>query len=210
MKSKTDYRAESQKHYAAIAAYIDLHFVEENFCAPMPLACATMPAEPTFGADRAAAPLKKEYKAAGAMPHTTALPDLAQAAPKPSSTALEAYLEQVKDESFSEMLLRLIDEKGMKDAECYKKANVDKRLFSKIRSNPLYKPGKQTALAFIFALELPYEQACEMLKKAGFAFSPANKADLICEYYIKQGIYNLFIVNGSLFDFDQPLIGNFQ
>ena len=110
MKSKTDYRAESQKHYAAIAAYIDLHFVEENFCAPMPLACATMPAEPTFGADRAAAPQKKEYKAAGAMPHTTALPDLAQAAPKPSSTALEAYLDQVKDTLNHDLLMNMVRE----------------------------------------------------------------------------------------------------
>ncbi|MBQ3432247.1 MAG: hypothetical protein IJG23_05625 [Clostridia bacterium] len=209
MKLKTDYRAESQKHYAAIAAYIDLHFIEEKLCAPMPSACAAIPAAPQFGTDRAARPLKKENKAAGALPRTTVPADLVQAEPETSSAILEAYLEQVKDESFSEMLLRLIDEKGMKDAECYKKANVDKRLFSKIRSNPLYKPGKQTALAFIFALELPYEQACEMLKKAGYAFSPANKADLICEYYIKQGIYNLFIVNQSLFDFDQPLIGSF-
>ena len=209
MKLKTDYRAESQKHYAAIAAYIDMHFIEEKLCAPMPSACAAIPVAPQFGTDRAAAPLKKEYKAAGALPRTTVPADLVQAEPETSSATLEAYLEQVKDESFSEMLLRLIDEKGMKDAECYKKANVDKRLFSKIRSNPLYKPGKQTALAFIFALELPYVQACEMLKKAGYAFSPANKADLICEYYIKQGIYNLFIVNQSLFDFDQPLIGSF-
>ena len=212
MSLNKKYRAESQKHFKAIAAYIDLHYAEETLCAPMmKQACASMPVKPQYGAGVPyAAPLQKDDTQPRKDATAAAEPDFATFAPETAASSLDDYLEQVKDESFSEMLLRLIDEKGMKDAACYKKANVDKRLFSKIRSNPLYKPGKQTALAFIFALELPYEQACEMLQKAGYAFSPASKADLICEYYIKQGIYNLYIVNQSLFDFDQPLIGNYK
>ena len=172
----------SGKLFADIAAYIDDRYVEEH----------TDSREEQCR--RAAACLRADEEAE--------LWEGVAAAPM----SLDEALGQL-DESFSQMLLRKIDEAGLTDAQCYKKANIDRKLFSKIRSDVHYKPSKPTAMAFAIALELPLEEAREMLQKAGFAFSHASKFDIIVEYFIAHQNYNIFEINEALFAFDQSLLG---
>ena len=119
---------------------------------------------------------------------------------------LERMLQQ-RDAGFSETLLQLIDQTGKKDSEIYKKANIDRKLFSKIRKNKYYKPSKSTALAFAIALELDWEGTKDLVGRAGFALTHSSQFDIIVEYFIKQKLYDINQINVTLFDFDQPLLG---
>ncbi len=114
---------------------------------------------------------------------------------------------QAVDEGFSDMLRRKIREKGMTEVECYRKANVDRRLFSKIISNPDYSPSKGTALAFAVALELPLDELVEMVGKAGYSFTNSNKRDIVVKYFVDRGDYDIFRINETLFAFDLVPIG---
>jgi hypothetical protein len=137
--------------------------------------------------------------------------DCVYSIPSPQKSKGKSLEERLKelDESFSQALLRMIDERVMKDSECYKLANVDRRLFSKIRSNPHYHPTKATAVAFAVALKLSLEEAHAFVGKAGYSLTGNNKFDIIVEYYLEKGNYNIYEINETLFAHDQSLLGEF-
>ena len=178
--SRTAYQI-SSKLFADIAEYIDDHYVDVHTDSQRErLRRMSVLESRTLSADAAAAPM-----AVGGL------------------DSLLAHL----DAGFSETLLKLIDRSGKKDSEIYKKANVDRKLFSKIRNNPDYKPSKATAIAFAIALELNLDETRDLVARAGYALSASSKFDVIIEYFIRRKKYDIFEINEALFAFDQSLLG---
>ena len=209
----------SRELYNDVQSFIDDHYVDEHtdrdferehrdaLMSGMSMSLAQFEAIPGEQIGRRFFARKEETRleADEAMPEPPATyQGMAAAAARAQS--LEDALKTL-DESFSQMLLRKIDERGMKDAECYKKANIDRKLFSEIRSEANYKPSKTTALAFAVALELPLDETRELLMKAGYALSHSSKFDIIIEYFIGKRQYNIYEINETLFAFDQALLG---
>ena len=122
------------------------------------------------------------------------------------SSSLIRALEQ-KEETFSQRLLRYIRERNLFEPEVYRRANLDRRLFSKIRGNPSYQPSKSTALALAVALRLNLEESEDLLRRAGYALSPSSRFDLIVVYYIKKGNFDIFEINEALYAFDEGQLG---
>ena len=184
----------SQKLFSDIKAFINDEYVDEHdedFYDELEICSAVLYEE--------AEPIIKKRKKMSA----SVMPSVAD-------TSLEEYLKAM-DKSFAYKLFDWIDERGMTDVECYKKANVDKRIFSKIKSNPgTYKPTKQTAVAFAIALELNLDETQDLLSSAGLTLSRGLVFDKIIRYFIQKEIYDIFAINEALFEFDQPLLGGFQ
>ena len=129
------------------------------------------------------------------------------ATPAPKAASLADMLKQA-DAGFTETLLRLIDKTGKKDSEIYKKANLSKQHFSKIRNNPHYKPTKPTAIALALALELDLAQTKDLIGRAGYALTNSSTFDLIIRYFIEHKQFNVIEINIALYEFDQALLGS--
>lgn len=179
-----------------ISALLGDAFVEETHCCEEML-CATVSAE-EIGSYNACNTAREGR------------PSFLQRAFKKESSrdrSLHEYMQHM-EKSFAYKLFELIDERGMSDVECYKKANVDKKTFSKLKCNPeTYKPSKQTAVAFAIALRLNLDETQELLATAGLTLSRSFAFDIIISYFIQKEIYDVFIINEALFEFDQMLLG---
>lgn len=196
----------SEKLVASVSSFIDENYIQEKTLDEYGVADKCQVRGEQLEQLKRAMNLRRQQVQAEAMRFEAPRPAPMAASAAKEKRSLDDMLGNM-DEGFSRTLLRLIDLSGKKDSEIYKKANVDRKLFSKIRKNPDYRPGKATVLAFALALELDLEGTKDLLERAGFALSHSSKADVIVEFFIRERNYNVFEINEVLFKFDQPLIG---
>jgi len=188
----------SEDLYASVEAYIDDHYIEEQYNN------AHYSDEPR----RERQYLENEYQELVYNEEARVYSNKVERSSriKPKKKSLDDVINHL-DESFSEMLLRLIDEKGLKDPEVYKKANVTKQTFSKIRNSSQYSPTKQTALAFAIALKLNLDEAKDLLLKSGYALSKSSRFDVIMSFFLESENYDIYEINAVLFNFNEKLLG---
>ncbi len=180
----------SEKLFTSIEKYIDDNYVEEHSISDKRRGLKNYE-------------LQNLYSVQEAYPCSKSMICDKEYMEKPSLVDVLGKLE----ETFSQMLIRLIDEKGMKDAEVYKRANMDRRLFSKIKNNRDYNPSKITAVAFAIALKLNMNETRTLLSRAGYTLTHSSKFDIIVEFFIEEGNYNIYEINEVLFKYDQSLLG---
>lgn len=166
---------------------------------------APVRAAPPVSSDASAAPRTCAPRAA--VPGFASAGSMASMPARPCAPRLDDLLSNL-DEGFSPTLLHLIDERGLTDAQVYRRANVSRQLFSKIRKDPDYRPTKQTVLAFAVALGLTLEEARDLLARAGFALSHSSRSDVIVEYFLAKGPSDVMVVNQALYDYGEPLLGS--
>lgn len=188
---KTSYLL-SEEFSASVKAYIDDHYVEEDDFLQFNLGNNRIQER----VDRYHFEEKSFEVASSASPMPI----------RSKKKSLEDVINHL-EETFAQMLLRLIDEKGLKDPEVYKKANVTKQTFSKIRNNIHYNPTKQTVLAFAVALELSLDETKDLLLRAGYAFSRSCRFDVIMSYFFESKNYDIHLINEVLFEYDENLLG---
>jgi len=193
----------SEKLFQSVQSYIDEHYIQQKLQEEY----AVTDSSDIYRAVRERRQRRRMEAQGFQSEAPKKTPDRLMTAPAAAAPAGLDDMLRKTDAGFSETLLKLIDRTGKKDAEIYKKANIDRKLFSKIRSNPVYKPSKATALAFAVALELNLDETRDFIGRAGYALSHSSKFDIIVEYFILQKNYNVMELNETLFAFDQPLLG---
>lgn len=216
-----------QKVLSKVAVYLEKHYKPEERRSSIKPMCQAAPAyyDAPEAVSKAAPRIMPPKAAPKAAPRVTSakagiftgleaeevpIPQIKRenqaAASRNAAKQLDDMLKHM-GESFSQMLMRLIDERGLTDPQVYHKANLDRKLFSKIRKNIYYSPNKRTVIALALALELSVTETEELLKTAGFSLSNSSRADLIIRFSLENQIYDVFQVNEILYHYEEPLLG---